>query len=57
MTPDQKAKVTQFLNDQAMSGVIYDLILRSFLKNNKDRDVQNLAASMIAVEHLEEAWK
>ena len=57
MNPDQKSKIIRFLDDQAMSQVVYDVLLRSFLKASKDRDVQNLAASMIAVERLDDAWK
>jgi len=57
MTEDQKAKVIRFLNDQTMSNAIYDVLLKSFLKATKDRNVENLAASMIAIERLDEAWK
>ena len=56
MTPDKKAKIARFINDRLMAETIYDIFLQSFLKT-KDRDVHNLAASMIAIEHLNEAWK
>ena len=57
MNEDQKAKIVRFLNDQAMSEAVFGVLLKAFLKATKDRDVQNLAATMIAVERLDEAWK
>lgn len=57
MDETQKNKIKNFLSDQIMSDSVKKVILDTFLKPSKDRDVQNLAASMIAVERLEEAWK
>lgn len=57
MNENQKAKVVRFLNDKMMSDTVFDIVQQSFLKVSKDRDVHNLAASMLAVEKLQEAWK
>jgi flagellin-specific chaperone FliS len=57
MDENQKNKLIRFLNDKITSDAVYDILLRSFLKVPKDRAVENLAASMIAVERLDDAWK
>lgn len=57
MDERQKSKIISFLNDKTMSEAVYELLLEVFLKPPKDRDVQNLAASMIAIERLNEGFK
>lgn len=57
MNPTQKAKITRFLDDTVMSDSVYDVLLSTFLKPQKNNDVQFLAASRIAIDLLQEAWK
>ena len=55
--PEKQDKLKHFLNDQAMVKAVHGLLLRSFLKPSKERDVQSLAASRIAIDLLDDAWK
>lgn len=57
MNPQKIEKIKRFLSDKAMSESVKEVLLSSFLKSKGDRDVQLLAASMIAVEKLEEGFK
>jgi len=56
MDKTKQEKVARFLDDKVMSEAVYGIMLESFLKP-KQKDVQYLAASMIAVESLKDAWK
>ena len=53
----QLAKIQRFVNDKAMSNVVFEVIRESFLKPSKDRSVENLASRFIAIELLNEAKK
>lgn len=53
----KREKVNRFLNDKVMSQTVYDILLESFLRKEKGSDVNMLAASMLAVYALEDAWK
>jgi len=55
MDETQKGKITYFLNDKVMSGAVKSVIVASFLKKRPETDVQYLAASMLAVQFLEDA--
>lgn len=50
-------KIKRFLADQSMQLAVKDTIQASFLKKNPTADVQFLAASRIALDLLEDAWK
>lgn len=56
MNDTQNEKVKRFINDKVMSDAVYELILASFLKK-KSGDTSLLAASMLAVHNLSDAWK
>ena len=51
----QIAKITRFVNDEAMFRAVFEVIKSSFLKPSKDRSVENLASRFIAIELLNEA--
>jgi len=55
MDETQKGKITYFLNDKVMSGAVKSVLLAAFLKKRPETDVQYLAASMLAVQFLEDA--
>lgn len=57
MTDAQREKIRRFLNDESMAGAVRAVLLKAFLKPQKDRDVQWLAASRIAIDLLDDAWK
>ena len=50
-------KLKRFARDEAMSSAVYDVLLQAFLKRTSPAEVQLLAAQMLAVEKLKEAWK
>lgn len=52
----KRQKIKRFLEDEVMSEAVYGIILKTFLKPQKG-DVQILAASRIAIDLLDEAWK
>ena len=52
-----REKVTQFLNDTLMADTIKNVFEDILARPSKDRDVHLLAARMIAIELLQEAWK
>jgi len=53
----RKEKIKQFMADTVMSEVIQDEIRNSFLKTRKDQDIYKLAASRLAIDYLNEAFK
>lgn len=57
MTDTEKTKIVRFLNDESMSNAVHEVLLRSFLKPSALADVNMLAASRIAIDLLEDAWK
>ena len=57
MQPEKKEDIQRFLNDARLKNTIYGVLLRSFLKPQKDKDVHTLAAARIAIDLLEDAWK
>lgn len=48
-------RIGRFLDDQAMSAAVYDVLLKCFLKE-ADGDVHTLAAQRIAITLLQGAW-
>ena len=52
-----REKITQFLNDKAMSDTIKGILEEILARPSKDRDIHLLAAKTIAIELLQEAWK
>lgn len=49
-------KIKRFLNDKAMSQAVYDVVLNAFLRP-RGGDVQQLAASRLAIDLLQEGWR
>ena len=50
-------KLRRFINDIGMSNAVYNVLLESFLKESKEKDVNTLAASRIAIDLLRQGWK
>jgi len=57
MNEQIRIKLERFMNDEALSGTVYEVIRNSFLKAKGARDVQVMAAERLAVDKLEDAWK
>lgn len=57
MNETGKDKLKRFTNDIIMSEAVYEVLLQSFLKPKKSADVHEKAASFIAIEMLQSAWK
>ncbi len=57
MNETQKAKITRFVQDKLMAETVKDVILKEFLKPSPTMDVQTLAASRIAIDLLNNAFK
>lgn len=53
----KQEKVRRFLADEVMAYFVKDVLRESFLKQSKDKDVQYLAASRIAIDFLEDGFK
>lgn len=53
----EKAKVKGFLADKIMSGAVRTVMTRSFLKPKGDKDIHTLAASRMAIDLLDEAFR
>lgn len=53
----QESKIIRFLDDEAMSDSVKQVLTAAFLKPKPNRDVYQLAASRIAIDLLEEAWR
>lgn len=56
MTDEQTNKLKRFLEDAALTGAVYQVLLDTFLKPMPNADVQKLAASRLAVDFLKDAW-
>lgn len=52
----QKSKIQKFFLDKSMVDVVKDIMIKSFLKP-RGHDVHLLAASKLAVDYLNEAFK
>lgn len=52
----KREKITRFIDDNLMSDAVYGIMLEAFLKPQKG-DVQVLAASRMAIDLLNDAWK
>lgn len=50
-------KLQRFINDEAMAFAVHQTLIDSFLKKRTGQDVYLLAASRLAVDFLNEAWK
>lgn len=57
MNKQQEERIRQFVNDEALSDAIYQILRDAFLEPLETRDVQVLAASRIALDMLPLAWK
>ena len=57
MDNQKTEKIKKFLSDKAMSEVVREVLTNSFLKADGVKDVQSLAAQMIAVNLLNEGFK
>ena len=55
--PDKTDKIKRFVNDKEMAKAVHGVILRAFLKPVKDQDIYMKAASRIAIDLLDDAWK
>jgi hypothetical protein len=53
----KQAKIQQFINDRAMSGAVFDVLLKYFIKPKPNAFVNEQAASFIAIGLLQEVWK
>lgn len=54
---DEREKLKRFASDQRMMGAVYHVLLAAFLEKDKGADVHQLAASRIAIDRLQDAWK
>jgi hypothetical protein len=54
---EDQEKLKRFAQDQRMNSAVHRVLLASFLKPRKNADVHELAASRIAIDMLQEAWK
>lgn len=50
-------KIKRFVSDKVMGDTIRKVLTMAFLKPQKNRDIYTLAASRIALDLLDEAWK
>lgn len=57
MSEAKREKIRKFLNDKNMSEIVKEVLMGAFLKPKPQTDIQILAASRIAIDLLEEAWK
>lgn len=58
MSEDLKqAKIQQFINDHAMETVVYDTLLKYFIKSKPNAFVNEQAASFIAIGLLQDVWR
>lgn len=54
---NNKEKLIQFVNDEAMSNAVYKTLIDTFLSDKIVQEVNVLAASRLAVKFLNEAWR
>jgi hypothetical protein len=52
----EQEKISRFMNDTLLQKTVYGIMLKTFLEPQKG-DVQILAASRIAIDLLQKAWK
>lgn len=57
MEKAKQEKIKRFMNDRAMSEVVYEVLLDAFLDDKASNEVNYLAASRLSVNFLKEAWK
>ena len=57
LNENQKTKIRMFLHDYAMVGILQDVMRDSFMKKRECSDVQILAASRLAIDYLDDAFK
>ena len=50
-------QLKRFINNDAMSSAVYDVLLKAYLKPKSHDDVHRLAASRIAIDLLNDAWQ
>lgn len=53
----KQEKVRKFLADAAMSEIVFQVLLQSFLKKRETDTVEMKAAERIAIDLLQEGWK
>lgn len=56
MNERQISNVRSFISSKDVSDDVYTLLLRNFLAKRDGADVQTMAAQMIAVQLLNDAW-
>lgn len=56
MNPDKTERIKRFIVDERMAEAVKEVIQKSFLKT-QSKEVNYLAASRIALDLLEDAWK
>ncbi len=57
MNPQQQAKIKKFVEDQGMSFAVKQALLDEFLKEKPNADYHVLAASRLAIDMLNKAWR
>ena len=57
MNEAKKEKIRKFLNDKNMAESVKEVLIGAFLKPKPQTDIKILAASIIAIDLLEVAWK
>lgn len=57
MDETKRQKIKHFLSDPIMSGAVREVFTKMFLKPKGNQDVHTLAASRIAIDLLDEAYK
>lgn len=57
MDQTKQEKINRFLGDRVMSAAVYEVLLEAFLKKKQGADINVIAASMLAVYALDDAWK
>lgn len=58
MNPELKqARVDRFVKDEMTKQAVFEVLRDEFMKPKKNTDVQYLAASRIAIDLLQDAWK
>lgn len=56
MNTDKQERISRFIKDERMSEAVKEVLQKSFLKT-PSKEVNYLAASRIALDYLEDAWK
>lgn len=57
MDATRREKLKRFASDTLMKDAVHSVLLMSFLKERKGADVHTLAASRVAIDMMQEAWK